>query len=291
MKVKQTRHGHRRSVKCAPNRSPTEDHASPAVRVPPNQCALSLRVVSCGTATRPESDAEHNLSHEPNGRAVILPATFRRAGPLCLSPPSDCSQRYSVLGGLLIRRPHTPLKLTSDHTGLYLLTRERLQSSDVFLRPRTQFRSLRHLSSLSTTVADHRRCLKTKRAPNLQRSRSVAPYHEQSAYHAAVWITVASLKRTTKVTSKATRSCRSCALAALRESTHRPLVRYRLKRGPLRRQSDNAEAGHTSAGKGNPMPLSPGRLPVGGFAPLVPELDVIDLEASLRFWCGVRGSL
>ncbi len=37
------------------------------------------------------------------------------------------------------------------------------------------------------------------------------------------------------------------------------------------------------------MPLSPGRLPVGGFAPLVPELDVIDLEASLRFWCGVLG--
>ncbi len=165
MKVKQTRHGHRRSVKCAPNRSPTEDHASPAVRVPPNQCALSLRVVSCGTATRPESDAEHNLSHEPNGRAVILPATFRRAGPLCLSPPSDCSQRYSVLGGLLIRRPHTPLKLTSDHTGLYLLTRERLQSSDVFLRPRTQFRSLRHLSSLSTTVADHRSLSQNKKSP------------------------------------------------------------------------------------------------------------------------------
>lgn len=43
------------------------------------------------------------------------------------------------------------------------------------------------------------------------------------------------------------------------------------------------------AGKGHPMPLSSGRLPVGGFAPLVPELDVIDLEASLRFWCEVLG--
>ena len=35
---------------------------------------------------------------------------------------------------------------------------------------------------------------------------------------------------------------------------------------------------------------SPARhLPVGGFAPLVPELDVLDLEASLRFWCGILG--
>ncbi len=33
------------------------------------------------------------------------------------------------------------------------------------------------------------RCLKTKRAPNLRRSRSVALYHEQYAYHVAMWIT------------------------------------------------------------------------------------------------------
>jgi catechol 2,3-dioxygenase-like lactoylglutathione lyase family enzyme len=37
------------------------------------------------------------------------------------------------------------------------------------------------------------------------------------------------------------------------------------------------------------MPLSSGHFPTGGFAPLVPELDVIDLEASLRFWCGTLG--
>ena len=37
------------------------------------------------------------------------------------------------------------------------------------------------------------------------------------------------------------------------------------------------------------MPLSPGRLPTGGFAPLVPELDVIDLDASLHFWCRILG--
>jgi catechol 2,3-dioxygenase-like lactoylglutathione lyase family enzyme len=29
--------------------------------------------------------------------------------------------------------------------------------------------------------------------------------------------------------------------------------------------------------------------PTGGFAPLVPELDVQDLTASLDFWCGVLG--
>lgn len=29
--------------------------------------------------------------------------------------------------------------------------------------------------------------------------------------------------------------------------------------------------------------------PEGGFAALVPELDVADLEASLRFWCGALG--
>jgi catechol 2,3-dioxygenase-like lactoylglutathione lyase family enzyme len=37
------------------------------------------------------------------------------------------------------------------------------------------------------------------------------------------------------------------------------------------------------------MPASPGHLPVGGFAPMVPELDVLDLEASLSFWCGILG--
>jgi catechol 2,3-dioxygenase-like lactoylglutathione lyase family enzyme len=37
------------------------------------------------------------------------------------------------------------------------------------------------------------------------------------------------------------------------------------------------------------MSSSAGRLPVGGFAPMVPELDVLDLEASLRFWCGILG--
>lgn len=34
---------------------------------------------------------------------------------------------------------------------------------------------------------------------------------------------------------------------------------------------------------------SEGRTPTGGFAPLVPELDVTDLEASLAFWCGLLG--
>ncbi|MCJ2083675.1 bleomycin resistance protein [Methylobacterium sp. J-090] len=31
------------------------------------------------------------------------------------------------------------------------------------------------------------------------------------------------------------------------------------------------------------------RLPEGGFAGLVPELDVFDLERSLKFWCGGLG--
>lgn len=31
------------------------------------------------------------------------------------------------------------------------------------------------------------------------------------------------------------------------------------------------------------------RLPEGGFAALVPELDVSDLDASLSFWCGLVG--
>jgi catechol 2,3-dioxygenase-like lactoylglutathione lyase family enzyme len=34
---------------------------------------------------------------------------------------------------------------------------------------------------------------------------------------------------------------------------------------------------------------SAGNLPRGGFAPLVPELDVTDLETSLAFWCDVLG--
>lgn len=32
-----------------------------------------------------------------------------------------------------------------------------------------------------------------------------------------------------------------------------------------------------------------GDAPTGGFAPLVPELDVTDLEDSLAFWCGLLG--
>jgi len=35
--------------------------------------------------------------------------------------------------------------------------------------------------------------------------------------------------------------------------------------------------------------MSGGRLPEGGFAGLVPELDVFDLERSLAFWCGGLG--
>lgn len=32
-----------------------------------------------------------------------------------------------------------------------------------------------------------------------------------------------------------------------------------------------------------------GNRPTGGFAPLVPELDVSSIEASLAFWCGALG--
>ncbi len=37
------------------------------------------------------------------------------------------------------------------------------------------------------------------------------------------------------------------------------------------------------------MTAAPDGEPEGGFAPLVPELDVSDLDASLRFWCGILG--
>lgn len=35
--------------------------------------------------------------------------------------------------------------------------------------------------------------------------------------------------------------------------------------------------------------VSEGRTPTGGFAPLVPELDVTSLDASLDFWCRLLG--
>jgi len=146
--VKQPRHGHRRSVTSAPNRPPARNHASPAIRVPPNRHLLSLSLVSDGTPIRPESDAKHGSPHASLAARSSCTATFRRADPLCLFLPTGRSQRHSLLRGLLIRRPHTSLEFTSDHTGLYLLTRKRLQSADVFLRPRTQFRSLHQLSSL-----------------------------------------------------------------------------------------------------------------------------------------------
>lgn len=37
------------------------------------------------------------------------------------------------------------------------------------------------------------------------------------------------------------------------------------------------------------MDQSADRLPTGGVAPLVPELDVFDLAASKRFWCDLLG--
>jgi len=37
------------------------------------------------------------------------------------------------------------------------------------------------------------------------------------------------------------------------------------------------------------MQSSAGKLPTGGFAPLVPELDVFDLARSKAFWCDVLG--
>lgn len=37
------------------------------------------------------------------------------------------------------------------------------------------------------------------------------------------------------------------------------------------------------------METSGNRLPTGGFARLVPELDVFDLEQSVAFWCGILG--
>ncbi|UFZ03357.1 VOC family protein [Bradyrhizobium ontarionense] len=37
------------------------------------------------------------------------------------------------------------------------------------------------------------------------------------------------------------------------------------------------------------MTVSSDRLPTGGFAPLVPELDVSDLGASKSFWCDLLG--
>jgi catechol 2,3-dioxygenase-like lactoylglutathione lyase family enzyme len=37
------------------------------------------------------------------------------------------------------------------------------------------------------------------------------------------------------------------------------------------------------------MEIPADRLPTGGFARLVPELDVLDLEQSKNFWCGILG--
>lgn len=37
------------------------------------------------------------------------------------------------------------------------------------------------------------------------------------------------------------------------------------------------------------MNMPEGQLPTGGFARLVPELDVFDLEQSRKFWCDILG--
>src|SRR5262245_49523855 len=42
-------------------------------------------------------------------------------------------------------------------------------------------------------------------------------------------------------------------------------------------------------GAAKQMENSTDRVPTGGFAPLVPELDVFDLAASKHFWCDILG--
>jgi hypothetical protein len=122
----------------------------------------SARIVPPRRFSR-HANLPHNRQHDLMVVRSSYPATFWRPVLLCLSLALGCSQRHAVLGGLLIRRSNTPLKFTSDHTGLYLLTRERPHRADIFLSPRTQLGSLlRHLCSLiRSRISDHRK-LKSK---------------------------------------------------------------------------------------------------------------------------------
>src|SRR5580693_6417125 len=70
--------------------------------------------------------------------------------------PLTLSQRHTERPCLLICRSNGPLKFPRDHRGLGLLSRERLQRSHVFLRPRPELRIclLRHFRSSCTNVAN-----------------------------------------------------------------------------------------------------------------------------------------
>ncbi len=196
--MKQTPHGRRRSVESALNQPPNEDHASPAVRVLPNRRTFSLRVVSCGTPTRPEFDADHDLSHDLMAVRSSCPAT-------------GVQVRYAFL----FRRAIT-LVFTFSRASVFKIR----TSSFVHERSFVVFAiSLPYPLQLPTIG----RGLKINRAPNLRRSRSAALYHEQYAYHVAMWITVASLKRPPSTDQQSDAFLPLvCAPAALRESTHRP---------------------------------------------------------------------
>src|SRR5258708_27673775 len=104
---------------------------------------MTIRVI----IDRPPPAARHATTR-------IKSCSFTCAGLLRLSLRWRCSQCHTMLRGLLIRGSHAPLKFASDHTRLYLLTRECLHHANVFLSPRTQLSSLlRHLSSPYVNVA------------------------------------------------------------------------------------------------------------------------------------------
>jgi hypothetical protein len=140
--------------RVCPEPAVNRGHASPTVRVLPDRHVLSLRVVSRATPIFRITACTTSWS-----RGHLTPPLSGVRFFLCPSLALGCSQRHAVLGGLLIRRSNTPLKFTSDHTGLYLLTRERPHRADIFLSPRTQLGSLlRHLCSLiRSRISDHRK--------------------------------------------------------------------------------------------------------------------------------------
>jgi hypothetical protein len=67
-------------------------------------------------------------------------------------PLPASAQRYPKSLSFLIRGSECPLQFARDHRRFCLLARERLESADIFLRPRTQLCSLRHLSSLPAWI-------------------------------------------------------------------------------------------------------------------------------------------
>ena len=87
----------------------------------------------------PAEIPRNSVSRLDISAVCINSSQFTSAGPSSPSLPSTRPERHTKSHCLLIRRFHAPLESAPNHRRCHFLARERLQHTDIFLRPRRGF--------------------------------------------------------------------------------------------------------------------------------------------------------